>query len=398
MGVHGGLDQPARRRVTDVESSALDGDALRTIVRGAYLLSADDDTLRKRLAPILGRISRRSVDVSVLLEDLDEILSMPVWRRRHEVYSVWVGSRIVDALGKTATIHASDGIILFSFRATHLATLPLGPGEGLQLWTELRTPLRDPIGKGRKSGIQPDYVLTIGPSDDPSRSLIVVECKQYLRGSRRNFGAAVIDYARGHPNAFILLVNYGSWKGSLIDRRELLDGSGRPRTRIIGQFRPSSPAAIREFQAVFQERLPKPPARMEEVHVQLTWVAQTDLDLHCWLSTANAPDEHICYSNRAYKSGDIEAELNQDAQTGPASETVRFRGLGEGSIVVAVHNYSHASRIGECGARVEVQIHGLTLTISAPTLGDGDWWSVLKYEGGEDRLELVHALASQPPR
>lgn len=392
--------RPAEEETAPVESLVFDRDAIRTIVRGAHLLSADEDGLRRRLAPILGRIPRRPVELSVLLEDLDEILSMPVWKRRHEVYSVWVGSRVVAALGNTATIQAPDGVILFSFRATHLATLPLGPGEGLQLWTELRTPLRDPIGKGRKSGIQPDYVLTSAPADDPTRSLIVVECKQYLRASRRNFGAAVIDYARGHPNAFILLVNYGPWIGSLTNRPELLDRAGRPRTRIIGQFRPNSPVAIREFEAVFQKLVPKPPTTtwMKEVHVRLTWTARTDLDLHCWLSTAKQPDEHIWYGNRTHDFDGFEFELDQDAQTGPASETIRFRGPGKGSIVVAVHNYSGRSRLAECGARVEIQLHDLTLTISAPTSGDGDWWSVLKYDGTADKLEVVDALASQPPR
>jgi hypothetical protein len=381
------------------DSAAFDADSIRTIVRGAYLLSTGGNTLGQRLAPILDRIPSRPVDVSVLLEDLDEILSMPVWKRRHEVYSVWVGSRVVDALGEKATVHASDGTILFSFRATHLATLPLGPGGGLQLWTELRTPLQDPIGKGRKSGIQPDYVLTSEPADDPTRSLIVVECKQYLQASSRNFGEAVIDYARGHPNAFILLVNYGPWGGSLPERSELLDRSGRPRTRIIGQFRPGSPAAIREFQAIFRELLPKPQTSLglEEGHVCLTWTARADLDLHCWLSTAKGSEQHVFYGNHASDSNEIGAELDHDAQTGPASETIRFRGRGKGSIVVAVHNYSHTPRLTECGARVEMQIGSLTIVISAPPIGDGDWWSVLRYDGAANRLDIVDAIASQPP-
>jgi uncharacterized protein YfaP (DUF2135 family) len=209
----------------------------------------------------------------------------------------------------------------------------------------------------------------------------------------------VNDYARGHPNAFIVLVNYGPWKGSLPERSELLDRSGRPRTRIIGQFRPSSSVAIREFQAIFQELVPtsQTPTWKEEGHVRLTWAARSDLDLHCWLSAANGPAEHIWYGNQTYDSGETKAELDKDAHTGPASETIRFLGFAKGSVVVAVHNYSHTSRLAECDARIEVQIQGLTIAISPP-LGDGNWWTVLKYEGAAARLECVGTLASQPPR
>jgi hypothetical protein len=388
------------RETAVTDSTTFDAEAIRTIIRGSYLLSGNGSALCDRLAPILDRIPQRPVDVSVLREQLDELLSMPVWKRRHEVYSVWVGSRIVDVLGEKATIHSVDGTILFSFRASHLATLPLDASQSLQLWTELRTPLQNPIGKGRKAGIQPDYVLTNEPADDPSRSLIVVECKQYLQASKSNFGAAVIDYARGHPNAFILLVNYGPWNGILPERSELLDPSGRSRTRIIGQFHPDSPVALREFEAIFRELLPKPQTSQwaEEEYVRLVWMGPADLDLHCWLSTETVQGEHICYSNRSYNSGETGAELDQDVQAGPASEMIRFRGRGKRSIVVAVHNYSRTPRLAECSARIEMQIEGLTIVISAPSLGDGDWWSVLTYESAANRLEIVNAMASKPPR
>lgn len=58
--------------------------------------------------------------------------------------------------------------------------------------------------------MQPDYRLrAAGAGPAATTDFLVVECKQYKRSSKRNFSAALTDYARASPFAQVVLVNYG---------------------------------------------------------------------------------------------------------------------------------------------------------------------------------------------
>lgn len=105
-------------------------------------------------------------------------------------------------------VHTYDDELLFSFSGVHLATFD-SVEPRLHLFTEMRSSIENPIGKGRKANIQPDYRILPDPVTRPEGTKHVVEVKQYLSPKYRSFGNAMVDYAAGCPNAEIVLVNYG---------------------------------------------------------------------------------------------------------------------------------------------------------------------------------------------
>jgi len=225
-----------------------------------------------------------------LLRILDDFLSLPVWQRRHELFSAWVSTQILDALeSESVRIHQYEGLLEFSFSGTHVATLDaLTPR--LHLWAEMRSPLASPVGKDRRAAIQPDYSLVADPVTNPLASVLEVECKQYRRPSLRNFSAALTDYARGRPNAVVLLVNYGRSSDKILP---LVADDVRDRTHILGNFRPGEVYQLRQFRQVvaatvsnWKEHARPARKRLRPMTVLpeqiiLRWDAEPrDLDLH----------------------------------------------------------------------------------------------------------------------
>lgn len=143
------------------------------------------------------------------VESLEHTLNLPYWEKRYELYSAWILTQITKGLQDTGiSYHVLDGVLSFSFRKTLLATCEnLRPP--LQIWAELRTKSTAPMkGIGRKKHIQPDYTLAIDDAERSENTVAVVECKQYKRSNKRNFFAAILDYAAGRPNGSVFLVNY----------------------------------------------------------------------------------------------------------------------------------------------------------------------------------------------
>ncbi|EJT01461.1 hypothetical protein [Rhizobium sp. CCGE 510] len=195
-----------------------------------------------RLAEVYSTFDRRRFSTKLDIRTLERILSLPAWKRRYEFFGVWVGTRIVDAFeGHEIRVNHAEGVLSFAFSETRLAeiasSIPL-----LSLFTERWTPLSDPIGKSRKAGVQPDFSMwTKGPA--PSECPLVIEVKHYKKESVSNFGAALSDYARAHPKAKVILVNYGPMKADYI---ELL-GADKTRCVMLGHFNPDSKAVCLQF-------------------------------------------------------------------------------------------------------------------------------------------------------
>jgi hypothetical protein len=408
------------RRVTvrvgelaEADAAPFDAEAVSTIVRGAYLLAPKGERLRDTLQPILGRIPTRKIDISVLLEELDEIFSMPVWKKRHELYAIWVGSRIVETMGEGTRVHEVEGSLLFSFRGSQLATRSVIPDGSIHLWSELRTPLSNPEGKGRKASIQPDYVVLREPVTHPTSSLLIVECKQYLRPSKQNFAAALLDYSRGHPNAQILIVNYGPGNESILDTVRLKEPTIRDRTQIIGTFRPGSSDAIRKFETVVAAAIGKltptrtvnrQPQREQalgpaEGSVELTWqAAPTDLDLHCWVTCPDGREYHISYENPEYRLDGTRVLLNHDIRQGYGPESIEFSDLGGRSVCVAVNNFSKERALAGCRARAEFRFRKTRILFETPEEGEGDWWLLFECNRGDDTIRLANTISPTQPR
>ncbi|CAM3397823.1 hypothetical protein RHBI111906_12395 [Rhodothermus bifroesti] len=208
-----------------------------------------------RLNDLFSRIPRQTRTVQQLTQALIELLHLPIWRRRHELYQVWVLTQIDEALKPyRPKVHHVDGTLLFSFSGTHVATAECEEGN-LHVWSELRTPLKNPIGRGRKKGIQPDYTIALEPITNPLSTRVVVETKQYARASVRNFVEALIDYARGRPKARVILVNYGAAPEWILD---YVPDELRQRTVLLGCFRPGEQKVLTDFQHLVREVLPSP--------------------------------------------------------------------------------------------------------------------------------------------
>ncbi len=74
--------------------------------------------------------------------------------------------------------------------------------------------------------------IACGPRVRNETCKLVVEVKHYKSAKQRDFNDVLIDYARAHPTAEVLLVNYGR----LGDVPDLGDASISSRCRQIGNL------------------------------------------------------------------------------------------------------------------------------------------------------------------
>ena len=132
--------------------------------------------------------------ITELQKNFFEFLNLPIWKKRHELYSVWVASQISNGLRHLDWDWHPDGDTLrFPFSGAHLATLRSATST-YQFWTEMRSALPTSGVFGRRN-IQPDYRVVAAPVHRPAATVLVVECKQYQTANRRNFSSALDDYA-----------------------------------------------------------------------------------------------------------------------------------------------------------------------------------------------------------
>lgn len=199
------------------------------------------------LADFFAHLPRELTPGEIEIEDLQRVLSLPVWKRRHEVYAIWIATQIVRALPEKQTeIQHDQGQIRFAFKKTKVASTSQGGGE-IILYAERKQPLANPLGHGRKKNAQPDFGLWREDGAEPLCALIV-EVKHYAQAASRSFSEALIDYARAHPDAEVVLVNYGP----TADMIDVLDDSSEPvgkRCHHVADLTPLNPAAQRRLTA-----------------------------------------------------------------------------------------------------------------------------------------------------
>jgi len=206
----------------------------------------------QKIQKLFANLPRWEGKREVLIKEFLELLNLPVWNRRHELYQTWVLTQMDEALNDYQhTIHHVNGELILRFSGTHVGIIETKKGR-IHIWSELRSPLANPLGKGRKGNIQPDYSLTFEPVTAPSQTVVAIECKQYRKAHPKNFAHALIDYARGRPNAKVLLVNYGDIPEKILGR---IDNDLRARTLTIGNFVPGKLEEMENFRQVLLESL-----------------------------------------------------------------------------------------------------------------------------------------------
>jgi hypothetical protein len=151
----------------------------------------DTSGLEHDVSALLDSLPTTTVAIRTMRTALEEILSLPAWQWRHEVYAAWVLAQIVDAVDpKLGVLHLdNDGRLSFSYKGTgsHLATIESPVHGPVAVWAELRTPLANPVGKGRTRNVQADYTLVAAPVTAATSAVAVVECKQVPEGGHEEF-------------------------------------------------------------------------------------------------------------------------------------------------------------------------------------------------------------------
>jgi len=210
----------------------------------AVLLESPAD--RAAAGPVLNTWFSALPRVSFLAEDTVEsftaFLSLPLWGKRHEFYAAWIASRIIDAAGEHELNLLHDkGVISLPFSRTEVAHVVSARPERI-LFSERREPVEDPQGKGRVDHVQPDFSIWHAAAKDDVCDL-VVEVKHYQSPAKKSWVDVFEDYAKAHPAATVVLVNYGR-PGNAMDG---VSAPNKARCRLIGNLRPSQKAAVDEL-------------------------------------------------------------------------------------------------------------------------------------------------------
>jgi hypothetical protein len=358
---------------------------------------------------LFGRVPSMTIEEDTIRRVLVEFLNLPIWQRRHELYSAWIMTLITDALSdRQLRFHPDDGLLSFSFGGSHLATAEATTPH-LHVWAELRSPLAEPSVLSGRKNIQPDYTLVAEPITSPNSAVAVVECKQYRRFSKGNFSKAVIDYAAGRPKAMIILAAYGPVRSDFLTS---LPNSVAERITLLGHLRPGDADARIRFRETLQEAIVKrfpvtPPTATPRIplassdealrSVQLTWGAEpSDLDLHLGVFHAGAWAS-VDFRSKGAKADFPWAELDHDVTSGFGPETITFAKILDATYRCYVHRYSSEGSLPGSGAEVVVtQRHG-QIRIACPRTGSGSFWHVFDFSAQDESLVIVNTIVVDDP-
>jgi hypothetical protein len=159
-------------------------------VTSRLIKKPDDELALSTLAQVRDRIDALQtfkVTHQERIEKLFEVLSLPVWKRREAMYSVWVCAvALLDLRPYQTSFHVKDGHLEFPFAPNKIATItqPEQPSRRIELWSELRTPAVNLLGK-RKRAIQPDYRYLLIDGKKKPADVVILEWKQYKNRAPR---------------------------------------------------------------------------------------------------------------------------------------------------------------------------------------------------------------------
>lgn len=327
------------------------------------LLKTDRESMRtlnlvKEVIEEVDKISTPPEPVEEFVRVLEDIISLPIWERRHELYAVWVAARITKQFANVGvTFHPVGDVLSFPFRATHIATLGPAKNGQLELWSELRSPAApNPIG--RVGQIQPDYRIKFSRAEGPGSGidLLIVECKQYRRSCTKNFSSALIDYAQGSRISTVVLVNYGPVGDAVMKRicRDYIDVQDR--CKAIGETRPGGAGLITFRELLDNVRLgvfgnAQSKAWLQQsIKIELHWGKAIDLDLH--IATAAATCGYS--SQRVIREVCFVADnLGRDIL--PASEELHVTPVSTESFYIIVVAFNRVNQVREAEAHVVIR-------------------------------------------
>jgi hypothetical protein len=375
--------------------------ALLAEAAGVTSKGSDIDRKIKAISDVFAQIPTESSAIEQQLDHLLRILSLPTWKRRHEVFGVWICSEILQALAGTKVItHTHDNVLEFPFKPTHLATIVDETNfETAELWSEVRTAGLLLVGHGRKQSIQPDYRIRLAPITAPDPDRLIVECKQYQTSNTRNFSDAIIDYARNCPKARVVLCNYGPVEPAVL---AAVPETLLPRSRAVGEVRPGGMGLkgfrteTRDALSDFLPRLKGPNWEFERAIVTLKW-SSPGKDLDLWLIRG---DRHTYYGEASGITGTRFHEDVQDSGSSGAAEAIEIAPDGTEEYAIWVNRYSGTATLADSNAVVTITLAsgGKNAVFDAACLpGSGSWWHVGDLVPARDRFIERNRLTEVPP-
>ena len=264
------------------------------------LSETDRQTFSSRLAKQFESYPRRTIGFAGAAQDLQRILSMPLWRQRHELYAVWIATELLNCIeAHDCELHHDNGRLTFEFRESIVATIH-STWPAVRLYAERRTPLADPIGSGRTANVQPDYGFWRGSGSTEECGLII-EVKHYKRAAPARFREVLTDYARAHHRAQVVLVNHGAAGNVLEDMNEDI----RKRCHAIGMLTANHLKARRALWKLVQEFIGAPIPGMRTGDPTKAPVIAVDVSMSLALALRADNMRTILDSLAAYQAGTI---------------------------------------------------------------------------------------------
>tara|TARA_R110002049_G_scaffold66453_3_gene173415 strand:+ start:423 stop:2243 length:1821 start_codon:yes stop_codon:yes gene_type:complete len=222
--------------------------------------AAEQQAFGERLVTKLAAFPRRRIAAEITFNDVETLLSLPAWKKRYEFYGVWVATQIVHAVkDHNTTLYGKNGEMKFAFSEARIADFT-SARPSVSLYSERKIKATHLIGKKRQDHVQPDFGLWAS-GGDPQSCKLIIEVKHYKKRSRENFRAALHDYARAHPKATVLLVNYGPVGAPFDDLPKGIEG----RCTMIEHLRPDEPKSLAAFHELVREQVGDPVLEMADI-------------------------------------------------------------------------------------------------------------------------------------
>ncbi|WP_120337415.1 hypothetical protein [Cryobacterium soli] len=318
---------------------------------------------------------------TVLMSAVESLLSLPMWGKRHALYSAWLLTQIDLAVDGKLTYVVVNGKLSFPFGGSQLATLDTVDGP-LELWTEMRSSLVKPKGTGRTNAIQPDYRFVADVNDRVNTTHLAIEAKQYAKSTKAVHAHALDDYTRGLPNAMVILAAYGPVSRNVLDS---IPQGQSDRAIVIRHLRPAAVDAREEFARQVNKALPDLKARRltYPLDVTLTWASHVhDVDLHAFAPKTGV---HVWWENQAH----VDVRLNGHTYDGNP-QVLEVTSVPEHTLAIWVSVYD-SDPISEARPVITINTSEGPLEIrpTAPPSGVRTWHALNLLPNGE--LEIIDA-------
>lgn len=329
------------------------------------------------------------------IKTFEEYLSLPIWKARHEIYSVWVSIKIKEAteyLGPQ--INTNGGKLEYGFKAYNLISYNTLPVK-IDLYSELKLSHDKNISDKRIENVQPDYTLvrkTANPLNEDA--ILVVECKQYKKSSKKNFAEAIIDYANAHPNAHIFLVNYGNITQSVLSAIQK-HNIQKTRYTLVDHFEPTNNASLKLFTDKVKNNLNVYYLKPNTIYIELSWNNNfEDLDLELEFKV-DQTKHYVNYRYREFINKEFKISLNHDVIRNGTNhdlndkEIIEIKKFKDYDYGVRVTKFSNEENFHKSDAVVVIRDNNRVykrFEISKDDIINDSVWNVFSFKNVEDLL------------